>query len=508
MEGPILELRALGEFIASILQEGDEIPAPGNGHNGMPGTPRLSKSSLSTPSSHSANVRNLIAEASGPGESKSQSPLPTASPYFNPLREQEPATLASTGGNPETEMETGQRGGGNGGFDDLLEAAARFDSSSTQKSTSPQPQREQERESIGDTEDPGSPKYSPPPSPSFSVDTLVKPFSVSSLKAEGLPRDIPTSILTQPSSLYHIKPSPAPPGTPHWKIDLSERKGHPIRTLHVSPRELAVLAKCLTLVNTATLKGEECMRVIIQEQSLATEMEEEFDQWEDFCNDLEDNVSIDEKEEKQKRKEELASASASAQADTDQDAKANDANDAKDPSSSSVSGTDAYGRGDWFGTAGGGRESRDDARRAPPPKDLKGPWASRKVAPSSDPDETEDEDEDRGQPRDFGMGSPSSAGRDVLIGGSPMSARSRRSSGTDGMPEATPFEEEFEEGDEGDQEMVDVGEGAGGLEEGEIAEEEAVVEEGKGSGNADRDGGGKKALKSGGRAVGLYGELL
>lgn len=487
MQEPILELRSLGEFIASILQEGDEISP-----HGTPKKPTLSKSSLSRPSSHLGKILSPVAEESGssqPVETKGASTPPTSSPYVNTILSPEPAMQAFTGGHLEAEN---TRGGVSTGFEDLLEAAG-YISSSNKKS--PSPEREPERESKIDPQYPGSPSYSPPPSPSFSVDTLIKPFSVPWITVEEPSQDVSSSILLQPSSLHHIKPPPAPPGTPHWKIDLSERKGHPVHILHVGPRELDILAKCLTLVQKATLKGEECMRVIIEMKALATEMEPEYNQWDEFCMDLEDNVSIDEREAREKMQEELANAK------VDDDKGEGKGKDSA-VHSADACGADAYASNDWFGTA----DSSDYGRIGP--QAAQGAFGYRKVDPPStsqparrgsatrtDPDETEDED-DRGAPRDFGMGSPMSD--------------SHRSSGTEGIEEVTNFEEAFA-GDEQelDQEMLDVG---GDEEDG--AEQEEGADKGMRSGNDDHDddddegNGGKKGLQSGGRAIGLYGELL
>ncbi|CAD6581323.1 MAG: hypothetical protein ASARMPREDX12_000425 [Alectoria sarmentosa] len=483
MQEPILELRSLGGFIASILQEGDEISP-----HGTPKKPTLSKSSLSRPSSHFGKILSPVAEESGssqPVETKGVSTPPTSSPYVNTIVSPEPATQAFTGGNLDAEN---TRGRVSTGFEDLLEAAG-YSSGSNKKS--PSPEREPERESTVDPLYPGSPSYSPPPSPSFSVDTLINPFSVPWITVEETSRDVSSSILLQPSSLHHIKSSPAPPGTPHWKIDLSERKGHPVHILHVGPRELDILAKCLTLVQKATFKGEECMRVIIEMKTLATEMEREYNQWYEFCMDLEDNVSIDEREAREKMQEEPADAK------VDDDKGKGKGKDSAVHSADAY-GADAYAGNDWFGTADSSDYGRLGSQAA------KGAFGYRKLDPPStsqparrgsatrtDPDETEDED-DRGAPRDFGMGSPMSD--------------SHRSSGTEGVEVVTNFEEAFA-GDEQelDQEMLDVG---GDEEDGAEQDEEADKGMRSGHDDHDDDDEGKKGLQSGGRAIGLYGELL
>lgn len=74
----------------------------------------------------SAEALNPVAEASGsrrPVETKSASKLPTSSPYSTAILNQEPATQAFTSGSSKTKTMVSQRGVGNSGFEDLLEAA-------------------------------------------------------------------------------------------------------------------------------------------------------------------------------------------------------------------------------------------------------------------------------------------------------------------------------------------------------------------------------------------------
>ena len=499
IEEPILELRDLGQFIASIVRDGDEI-AP---YDNPPKKPTLSKSSLSMPSSssHLAKILNPVEEASGsrrPVETESASTLPTPSPYLNTILNRELATQASTSGHVQTESTASQRGGGSSALEDLLEAAGYG------SKKSPSPEHEPERESKIGAQHQGSPSYSPPPSPAVSVDQSSKPFSVSSIKAEEPSPDISESILLQPSTLYDSKPSLAPPGTPQWKIDLSERKGHRIDILHVSPRELEILARCLTLVHKATLKGEECMRVIIARKDLATEMEREYKQWDELCDELEDNVSIDEKEAREKMKEEFEYA----KADKGK-GKGKEAKDRHDY------GGDTHGgrSDDWFGPGGGHGDPRDYGRVGS--RDGKNAWGYGKVDArpkgeaadsvrrrittyDDDGDETIDEEEE-------GLGSPMS--------------ESHRSPGTEGVDVVTHFEEAYEE----DQEMLDVGAGLG---PGEMAEEPLAQDEEKGANVGEMSGtvaaaddvaeeedtemwdDEKKGRKSGAKAPGLYGEDL
>ena len=318
MEEPILGLRALSNFITSILNEGDEIFPAGSGNDSPPATSTPPKSSFSNPSSHVADPLNSDAEASNshrPVETKSVSTLPTSSSYVQPILNPEPATQAYASGHVKTESTASQRGRSNA-FEDLMELAG-YGSTVEKKSPSPKP--EPERLSTPDPQYPGSPRYSPPASPVLSVDDIVKPFAVSSIRAPEPAPDISSSILLQPGSLYHLKPSPAPPGTPNWKIDLSERKGHRIGLLHVGPRELDILTKCLALVHTAVEKGEKCVCAVLERNDLAVEMAKEYKQWDEICRDLEDSVSIDKEEAREKAEKDGESAARFRDGDDDDD---------------------------------------------------------------------------------------------------------------------------------------------------------------------------------------------
>ena len=318
MEEPILELRALGDFIASILKDGDEIASPG--------------------SPEASGARGSV-------ETGSASALPTSSPYFNTILNAQPATQASTYGQANTESATNKLSEGSSAFADLLKAAGQV-SDSNEKSTPPR--HEPKRESPIDLEDYSSPSYSPPTSPYLSFDTLLD-------RDKPIP-DIPSYLLSRPTPVYHPKPaSPLPhPRVPAWKVDLSARKGHPIHTLHVGPHELSIISRCLRLVHKATRKGEECARVIGKRQQLAVEMQKAYEQWEEFCSDLEDNVKI----EKMER--------GSEQEDEDPEKDDDDDNDA------------------WFGTSGsaGHEDARDYGRLDP--SDGNETWGYRKFdAPTS-----------------------------------------------------------------------------------------------------------------------------
>ena len=263
LEEPILELRALGDFIASILKDGDEIA--------LPGSPEAS------------GGRRSI-------ETQSAPTLQTSSPYFNTILNSEPATQVSTSGHANTESATNRRGEGSSAFADLLQAAGQVSDSNAK---SPSPRHEPKRESPIDLEDVGSPSYSPPASPFLSFETLLD-------RDKPLP-DIPSSLLSRPTTFYNPDPASAlpPPGVPAWKIDLNARKGYPIHILHVGPRELAIISRSLQLVRKATLKGEECARVIVERQQLASRMRKEYEQWDGFCKDMENNVKIEKMEREQ-----------------------------------------------------------------------------------------------------------------------------------------------------------------------------------------------------------------
>ena len=294
IEQPILELRDLGDFIASILREGDAISpvCP-------PEKPTLSKSVLSNPYSHLERTLNPVKEASGsrrPVNLKSASTPPASSPYLNTILNREPAMQRSTGGHVKMDNTTSQRAAGSNAYEDLVEAAGYGPGSSKESST---PKREPEHKSSIQHQSRGPLSYLPPLSPPPSFESLLEPISASSMR-EPCPNYTSSLVLLR-SNLYNFEPDPAPPGTPQWKIDLEERKGHPIHMLHVGPAELQILAQCLPLVHAATSKGEECMRTIVRLRELTTEVEKDYKQWDEFCDDMEGNLSVDEKEAKEKK---------------------------------------------------------------------------------------------------------------------------------------------------------------------------------------------------------------
>ena len=160
----------------------------------------------------------------------------------------------------------------------------------------PSPQHAPRRLSIIDLESPGSPSYDQPPSwPTLPVDPgtgLIDPVALSFLDEPP-----PSRLFFEPSPLDTMFPSPPPPaGTPKWKIDLNERKGLPIQTLSVTRRELEIFARCLTYVQKAIRKGEKCARVVQRMKQLATKMQPEYQQWEQLVVDLENSLSVGERE--------------------------------------------------------------------------------------------------------------------------------------------------------------------------------------------------------------------
>lgn len=442
-----MELRELGEFIASILKDGDEISSQGSAYDRPSALLTVPKPSPSKPSSHFAKILDPVAEASSSRsiETKSALTLPTTSPHLNTILNPEPATQASASGPVKTDNMTDQHR--SNAFEDLLQAAAY--PSGTNKSPSP--------------------SYSPPHSPSLSANALLNPISLPYITAEEHSLEISSSMLLRPSPLYVTNRAPAPPSTPQWKIDLSERKGHPINALHVGPQELDVLTECLKLVNSATQKGEECMRDIIHLQNLASEMAAEYAQWDDFCMDLEDNVSIKEKEARQKTSEQFGytkvdDAKVKAKGQTKGKGKARDttlyapttAHESIDGSFFEVNDPSIYSHVE--------------------PQAPESTWGYRKVAPSSvlpsnakslpglaslaeDPDETEDDEGaiervKRSRKNDLDTTSQASTER----AGSPMSVSYR----TDGVEEVIYSEvggavnDDGGDGD-GDEDMQDVG---------------------------------------------------
>ena len=478
IEEPILELRALGEFIASILKDGDEITLPGS-----------TEASLSR----------------GSVEMQSVPTLPKSSPYFNTILNPQPATQPSTSGHANTESATTKRGEGSSAFADLLQAAGQV---SDLDAKSPSPRHKPKRESPINREDVGLPSYSPPASPFLSFETLLE-------RDKPLP-NIPSSILSRPTPFYNPNPaSTLPhPQVPAWKIDLNARKGHPIHNLHVGPRELAIISRCLQLVDKATLKGEECARVIIERQQLAIDMRGQYEQWEAFCSDLEDNVNIEKMERGIERE--------------DEGPENGDEND-------------HYA---WFGTSGSADrgDARDYGRLGP--SDGNETWGYRKFdAPASsshgrrldtidedydvegDEEETDTEDRAALQARGTaGFGARARARSDSRSRHSmpPRMNISSSSSGNhdddDGHGTATNPRNATRSGSvhddphhahEPDREMPDLEHHAEGKNAAREADAMELDEGEEGEGEEEKKKDGKRGLKSsGGRMVGLYGEEI
>ena len=311
MEEPILELRTLGEFVASILREGDEVSPLGSGQGGPTAEPQLRDALPSKPSSHVAMLLNPVTEASvrhRPVNTETSSALPASSSYFNKILNPELASVASTSGRVKTESAASRCGGVPSGFEDLLEAARSGPSS---KDNSPSPTNKPDRKSTMKPGYLGSPSYSPPSSPTLPLTASLKFFSPSPVKAATEPTpDLSSPMLLQPSSLhqYHTRRPPAPPppaGTPHWKIVLNHRKSHPIPVLHVGPAELNILTKCLPLLHAAALRAEECTRVANERSVLAADTGAEYEKWNESCEELEESAGVEApelKKEKKKRK--------------------------------------------------------------------------------------------------------------------------------------------------------------------------------------------------------------
>lgn len=545
MEGPILELRALEEFVASILREGDEI-APDGSPTGNASPPAYSPS---TSSSHCAKILNPAEETSGD---------PTPSSYLNKILNPQPATQASTSGQVKTETSASQPARGSNALEDLLEAAG-YNQNPTQKS--PSPKREPDRLSIIDLEDEGSPSYSPPPSPTLSIPNLVKPFSTSLKPADPTP-DFSSSILLEPSSLSHFHTPPAPPpGTPNWKVDLSTRKGHPLHILHVGPSELAILARCLQLVHKATLKGEECARVIAERHSLAEEMEVAFEQWEEVCESVEENVRIEAEEKKQKMKEEIESGVTHPDDDIEVKGQGNVMAKGRGKGKAKTS-TPLYDPDHWFGT--GTTDVRDFGRVSS--RDGAHAFGYRKVEPghhrrhdtsSTTTTTTDDRSEYASAVEEVTRFEEEVGGEEITrfeeeVGGQEVNRFEEHVGGNDDGYDAGGNDGSSMDVDVSDDDAADVGAGAGPsattradtspsgiqweiemqdledcIEEGEIAEDEVEAQLGaqigakveadteeekkqlEGSNTATQSTAGKKFFKTAsGKMIGLYGEEL
>ena len=122
---------------------------------------------------------------------------------------------------------------------------------------------------------------------SFPVDATT--LSALALALPHLKLDEPSqdpafsSVLQERSTFYDPKPEAAPQGTPQWKIDLSERKGHQISLLHVGDSELDILAKCLSYLYNVAGKAEECFDFIIEKKKLAKDTKKRYEELAGAC---------------------------------------------------------------------------------------------------------------------------------------------------------------------------------------------------------------------------------
>ena len=172
---------------------------------------------------------------------------------------------------------------------------------------SPPPQEDLKDDSASSTENPGSNRNEHYNSkPSFPIDATTIPALALALPYLTInePSRAPesSSALQGRSTLYDTKPDTAPQGTPQWKIDLSERKGHRIHLLHVGDSELGILAKCLSYLYNVTSKADECFDFIIKKRGLAKHMKKEYEQWAGACGYRKDTFTKASKGEKSTKK--------------------------------------------------------------------------------------------------------------------------------------------------------------------------------------------------------------
>ncbi len=300
MEEPILELRALGEFIESIVREGNGVACPRR---------RQAKLSPSRPLSALYDILRSAPKASDNSQAlktKSTATSRPLLPFLSAILNPEAATSEDEDmGNTENTATTHTEG--LSALIDLLEAAS-HDSTSTKNpkpdrlgiknlleaaahaSTATTKQPEPDRLSIIDLESPDSSTYSPPPAAPY-VPCPLHPNP----DFTPAPSTLPSDLLDTPSpfSTRIIFQPPIPPNTPAWKIALSDRKGHRVADLHVSGVEIDILKQCMPLVQKAAEKAEVCVSTIMERGRLAREMEGGSQQWEEFCRDVERNVRMD-----------------------------------------------------------------------------------------------------------------------------------------------------------------------------------------------------------------------
>ena len=235
------------------------------------------------------------------------------------------------------------------------------------------------------------------------------------------------------------------------------------------------------------------MRTIADRKRLAVEMQQQCKQWEDVCEELEDNLDVDDVKGGKKGRDDDDDDDASAVLyDPDRFA-TKDSDSDSDNEDSRIYGRTAI-------------RARKGVQRYRTFEDFK----------------ADDDDEDEADKEDWkgGAGFGLRARRSRQSAGGMSGSGAVPSSSSDDDGEDTEVVMRFEEdigreehdGNGGlDREMMDVGdededEGGAmeGLEEGEIAEMEGLEEEEK----KGAVGGEKKGFKSGGRIIGLYGEEL
>lgn len=278
-------MRALGDFIEGVLRgEGEGLKAS---TTTMVGGMRSGESVR----------RGEGAGGSGGEVREKKATVKTSSKYFDTILNPEVTTQASsTSGDVRMEGSAAREnddGMGSSAFADLSRAAG-YLGPDLQDMKSPSPRHGTEPIDLADA---GSPSYSPPAAPSLSFGTL--------LQHTDPPATTRSSILSNPTPTIHYAPNdaherttllPSSSGPPRWKLDLHARKGHPIHLLRAGPRQLAILTRCRELVQTATRKGEECVRRIEELKALSGEMRGECEQWGEFCKDLEGNVMVEDRE--------------------------------------------------------------------------------------------------------------------------------------------------------------------------------------------------------------------
>ena len=187
----------------------------------------------------------------------------------------------------ETETTANPHGGVSNRVKGLSAIARHADSihaDGTNEKPSPAPKTDLKRNHASSIENPDSNSCESSNSKTpFAIDATTIPalaLALPNLTIDEPSRDpASSSLLQERSTFYDIKPDAAPPGTPQWKIDLSERKGHRIHLLHVGDSELDILAKSLSHLYNVTSKADECFDFIIKKRNLAKKMKQMYEQW-------------------------------------------------------------------------------------------------------------------------------------------------------------------------------------------------------------------------------------